>query len=678
MKTEKIQRAELTGLGASKKATETTRKPLAETPKKRASSSAAVNLSGEISPGAVSSASPTKDIYSTESMPQAIAEELWRKDLAEALGGSSSIAEKFLIADPDSRKRAEEAMEAGYGTLERLHHLVERSVPETKVERRATALQHASYMAATLNSALGGQLRSVIATELFDAYFDGTLQDSQSKDSPRDARTVLLDNLRQTAVPPDKAAEFEAWVKTVDKKGRLAADFPNEQGVRNNWGSVLAGRATVEFANRLTGNSSEATQSLLRDTFARSPEELRLLIQNGRGLPAILARFAHLANHSAWRLNTLLAQSPSAPRPAMSTLSELEMSAPSQQQTDEARLLAAAVLASLRASGVRLDALDEDRGQSLGATFEHIAQHGPHDGRGDPTSQAMSVTQKIGESLRQALPLSNIPVIGKVADRVLIETLSAFFSGAHLNAGGLSRERAATFFSHVLEPFGEDFDSVQKSHSFDKTDAAYRALYEQLSGRHSYEALKNTLGSAGAADVASQTHLADLLPLAANALHIDVPQGVTAKTVVEDIEALGATLLKDDDFLKSEGGVPSETLQTLRREATRARSGQDLEHIDMAIAGPNAAWMKLVTIRAVAEKRPERLDNSPPDMRSDVFPDATQFNAPMVRDSLLFAWARERLMAQGKMPAEANRMAFSLVVFTQFKDLLQIRKAAGV
>ncbi len=47
-----------------------------------------------------------------------------------------------------------------------------------------------------------------------------------------------------------------------------------------------------------------------------------------------------------------------------------------------------------------------------------------------------------------------------------------------------------------------------------------------------------------------------------------------------------------------------------------------------------------------------------------------------LRDHELFTWAQHRLSQHGYEPKDATRMAMSLVVLTQYKDLLQMRKAS--
>ncbi len=84
-------------------------------------------------------------------------------------------------------------------------------------------------------------------------------------------------------------------------------------------------------------------------------------------------------------------------------------------------------------------------------------------------------------------------------------------------------------------------------------------------------------------------------------------------------------------------------------------------------------WTQL--IRGLVENDPSRYQGAAPDLGSDEFPASTQFNPPDIRDVELYGWARHRLKVRGVEPQEADRKAFALVVFTNYKDLLQLRKS---
>jgi hypothetical protein len=283
---------------------------------------------------------------------------------------------------------------------------------------------------------------------------------------------------------------------------------------------------------------------------------------------------------------------------------------------------------------------------------------------------AAQVKEQLFEEVKQAARVSDWHVGAHLAADVVANTCAAYASHA-TKADYEGREALIELYRNAIGKFSPQVDALLADGIPSAKDDAYQALYQEMAGEFGLEALKEHMGVGKAYDLVNNATIENIIPAACEALRLPMRPGYTAANLVKDMEEMKGTILKDDYFLGK-----NDFMEELRAEATRPAGEVNPSDLENGIRIPNAVWMWTQLLRGLVEKKEGRYTGQDADMSSDKFPSGVQLSPPDMRDVELFTWARHRLEVGGCKPGDAARKALAVVVLTQYKDLLQLRKAA--
>jgi hypothetical protein len=628
---------------------------------------------------------------------------LAQADLEELLGTSGdAMTHKFdLASDPlaqkpklsaGERKNLNEAWELSK-TL--LHRLADQTIaPVMKNDLSSLDAQRLSTArTSAVNAQIAGYAAGLLADDtrfeppfnkeaariVLQAFYAGTLKDTKGSALP--PRELLARELGRLGGDPEVV---KAYVLDKANDGifdPVAAKSPSS--ISSNLASVHAGEATLELAAKLVGERDAA--AFVKHVFERPTDQLLQMFRDPTGPEGILLSFAAAAHHLGWEAAKLadgLNDAKAGKDDGLHKWQHKNLGATRRllaQDPTAARKVADQISSFLinRGELVPFDRAGSADQLDLHYMLDTIARSGIYadgsEGMRVLSPYATGVQKRLASDVRNASRLADWQVGAEIAANSVAHMGAAF--AANATGAGTSyrdREELVTTFRGALTELRGEADKLLANGPPAKSDQAYQALYQDRSGEVSFDALHKMLGESARPLIRDAT-FGDLIPQALKSLRLDDSGDFTPKNLVADLKDLQGTLLQGDYFLSQPG-----FLDSLDAEAKKGTSKADPKGLEVAVRLPNAAWMWLLLIRGLVENKLNRLEGSQtPDYASDKFPDSVQFNPPDVRDVELFSWAKNRLIdAHGVEPERATREALSLVVFTLYKDLLQVRKGA--
>jgi hypothetical protein len=612
-------------------------------------------------------------------------------DICETLGGSAAdFRARFnLPAAGVSNARLAEALESAHTELKTLSKQVFEHLDGAnkltglgRLQLGQTAWsdmleQHVGYATTALSEEpTRGNLTKEALRHLLRAYFKG---DAQGRESPVQTREALASETKRLS--GSEAAAAYIMAKDNDRvfdRAHLGLDppgQPNPAFVLANHSSALARAATRRFAAALVGNDRKAA-SLIQDIFNRPTEDLVLMLGAPHGIEGAVLHFAASAHHMAWswaKLATATAQAHAGDEGAKKSWNNADLVSTRGVRTkrDHAVKLHAQVEAGQISDGTLVPC---ERGEVAGAApvefLRHIRGHGPWSEQTRvASSDARSSQVFLQSQVRNTMDYGDV-AIGAMVARDSIARVCGSYAAHAMGAPPEEHDDVVRLFQGAIRLIEGDLNGVIKDERLSKDDEAYKALYQTLAGRHGCRALVGHLGEGAAAQLVRTATFGHFIDGACDQLDVQRQDDWTPEQMVKDVVELKEIgLLKDDYFLQSE-----EQIEALLKEGTREMPELDRAQLETAVRIPNVIWLYMLAVRGRVESKQSRLIGGPADKTVDTLPDNVQFNPPELRDAELYEWARHRLEERGMPPAEASRKAMALVVFTQYKDLLQLRK----
>jgi hypothetical protein len=615
-----------------------------------------------------------------------------RRDINEVLGNNAEqMGDRFDLQNAGySKDRLNQVYRFADTVLTDLTHKVLGQVENGEyklnparlsIERTEDAhAQHEGYVAGVLSRLpdLPERLNLELARKLLNRYFDGTLRDTSG--AQQDARVLLADNLSKAAGGADSVRQFVLSSDHDSMFSREALNTP--QALLPNLAAHYAGEAVLQFASKMFNGNDERATAFVESVFRRPDADVQQMLRDPQGPEGLLVQFAAMAQHQGWAASKLADASVTAhqgdPGAALREWNHPDLLPMHQliaEDPEGGRKAADQIESFLLRSGTLVPC---ERDGEMGAIplsrlLERIEKDGIFNDSGSLrviSPYAASVKQALHHEVKQAAEISDWHVGADVTADVVANMSAAFASHAS-KADFEQRKKLASLYRNSIALFAPQVDQLLADGAPTPKDEHYQALYQEMAGEFGFEALKQHMGVGRAHDLARNANLANIIPMVCEDLRIPAPAGYNAQTVVADLEKLQKTLLKDDYFLSKPG-----FLDSMRDEAQQKPGKVKPQDLQNAIRVPNAIWMWTQLLRGLVEKKPGRYTSEEIDLKSDKFPSGVQLNPPDIRDVELFTWARHRLEAHGETPSDAKRMALSLIVLTQYKDLLQLRNAA--
>jgi hypothetical protein len=611
-------------------------------------------------------------------------------DVAEVIGTSGrNVADNFLLQDSAD---LEQLPQFATTLLQELSKKVLQPVQSGKlqgleygrlsIDKQQDAIaQHVGYVSGAISRHEGWEERpnQEISRILLRKFFSGELK--STKGGEKSQRELLADELAKTC---RSSAEVRAFVLDPAHDGLCAPNaVQSPAALLSNLAAHHAGEATLEFASKLMGGDENRASAFIKNVFGRPEADLQQLLKDPQGKEGLLLHFAATAQHLAWewaKLGTayteasagqdsglvkwnhknigptrrMLAEDPKAARKVGDQIESFLLRegrlVPMEREGQAGRLPLSRLLTMVERQGIFAD---ESEGLRVVSPF------------------AAQVGEELHNEVQKAATLSDWRAGAELAADIVANSCASFAAQA-VDANYQRKEELVAMYRDAIERFSPQLDKLLENGAPSKQDEAYQALYQDMAGEFSFEALKASMGVAQAKELVRNARLGHIIPIACKALKLPVREDFTAANVVADISEMKKNLLQDDYFVTQDGFV-----EGLAAEAAEPLSDSvSADHLENGIRVPNAVWMWTQLLRGLVEQKPQRYTGGPADFSSDKFPSQLQFNPPDIRDVELFSWARHRLREDGYEPARANRMALSLVVLTLHKDLLQLRKSA--
>lgn len=662
---------------------------VAATPKPTAAPSAPLLTGLKENVAAYLKAESVEEVVAKGKLLPEMAKAIISTDVAEVIGrDGQSVKDNFMLPDSEncdaipqfantllqelSKKVLAHVQGGKYQGLD-----AERLSLEKKKSSRA---QHVGYMAdaASRLEGLKSRPNQEMCRILLRSYFDGELKSTDGK--PIEARALLASEMSKLC---EDGSKLKDWVLDPANDSSFSQAGTNQPpSLLANLSAHHAGEATLEFAAKLVGGEEKKAAALIKSVFSRPEADLQQLLKDPQGKPGLLLHFAATSQHLAWEFSKLGSGYVDA--------SEGKASGPEKwnhknigptrrllaEDATAARKVGAQINSFLLREG-KLVPLERDGNVGelpLSRLLDLVERQGIFaDGKDGPrvlSPFAAKVGQCMHAEVQRAATLSDWKAGGELAAD-LVANCCASFAAQATGADYEKKEGLVTLYRDALKRFGPQVDALLAHGIPSKQDEAYQAFYGDLAGEFSFEALKDHLGVAQAKELVREARIHHVVPQVCKLLNLPQREDYTATHVVEDIQELQKTLLKDDYFLSKPG-----FLDELKAEAQETPNAIRPEDLENGIRVPNAVWMWTQLMRGLVEQKPSRYTGGGADFSSDKFPSQLQLNPPDTRDVELFAWARHRLREADYEPARATRMAMSLVVLTQHKDLLQLRKSA--
>ncbi|GEM_PF-6309331 len=672
-----------------------------ENPVKKQVESGAVKTTGastsEPPPAAVEpvpyqKASSLEEVRQQAANMEDMAKSMIAKDREQVLGSlPGAMTDRFMIdaVDPDTRMHLREAHQISSRLLESLSHKILGTIKDGNYSLHCNRVsikhlgdakaQHAGYVAGVLNRLpnLSQHPNLELSRLLLLRYFDDELNDTTG--AKKESREFLADELAKATGSDPKVRDF---VLSKDQDGLFAPEAcTNDRALLYNLASHWAGDATMQFAAKLLGGDDRKAAAFVKQIFKRPDADLQQMMRDPNGFEGLVLNFAAMAHHEAWewaKLGSACVSAAEGDTKAVDIWNHKDIME-TRQLVSERSDSACKVSDQIRSYMLREDLLvpcqreGEFGEMPLSRLLDMIETRGIYtdDGSSRVLSPfAVRVKNQLHEEVKQAASVSDWHVGAQLTADVVANTCAAFASHA-VDADYEKRDSLISLYRNGIGKFSPQIDKLLKDGVPNAKDDAYQSLYQEMAGEFGFEALSDHMGVGKANELVNNSTLADIIPIACKTLRLPMRAEYTSEQMVKDMEAMKGSLLKDDYFMSK-----SDFVEELRNEAQRPKGSVDAGDLENGIRIPNAIWMWTQLLRGLVEKKPGRYTGEEADMSSDKFPGGVQFNPPDVRDVELFTWARHRLEVQGHEPRESTRMALALIVLTQYKDLLQLRKAA--
>jgi hypothetical protein len=541
--------------------------------------------------------------------------------------------------------------------------------------------QHVGYVAGQA-SRLGGlsvRPNQELCRILLRKHFQGELKSTLNTEQP--PLQLLAGELAKTT---PQGEVLSKWVLAPENASMFGVDSVKQPpSLLANLAAYHAGECTLEFASRLFEGDEQRAAAFVKRTFGRPEADLQQLLRDPQGKEGLLVHFAATASHLAWQWSKLgsgyVAAKNGDEKGALKAWNHPNLGATRAllaQDQEAARKVGDQIESYLLREGKLVPIQRESQtGQlPLGRLLEEVEQRGIYS---DPSGQlrvispfAVQVGEQLHNEVQMAATLSDWKAGAELAADIVSNTCASFATQA-VGTDFEGKDRLVSLFRGAIGRFTPQLDRLLSNGVPSKQDQAYQALYQDLAGEFSFEALKDHLGQGRAKELVREAKIGHLVPIVCKLLRL--PQGAdfTPQQVVADIAEMKKNLLKDDYFLQK-----GDLLESMRSEAEQPHGEVKSDDLESGVRVPNAVWMWTQLLRGLVEGKPQRYTGRPADFKSDAFPSQLQLNPPDTRDVELFSWARHRLREADYDSSEATRMAMSLVLFTQYKDLLQLRKVA--
>lgn len=633
-------------------------------------------------------------------LPQ-IARSLVMKDVTSVFGSSPGrMADRYHIdleANPKLVKTMEATHAFAYTALDDLagkmlrytaggsyHNLDAQRLSEDRFGDAVS--QHVAYLAGEISreSTIKMQPGREISRVVLRNFFSGT-QNETVGDAERDPKALMLSELcaaaTQNADTKEAREARDAITAFVEKN---SASFSKEKmssppGLLLNLASYHAGDAVLQFASRLMDGDDRRGEAFVKYVFSRPVQELNQMLTDPQDLSGMLVNFAAVAINQSWEWGKLGLASVAAKEgnPEALALWNHKKIGPSLDALAGDKVAAMKVAEQVEAFLLRDGKLVPcERGieqgkRPLQTLLQHVETHGIYSGETLRVVDqgAVEVKERLWNEVTKLANLKDWAAGNEMAGDIVAHTCASFAAQA-VKADFQEKENLVTLYRDAIGRFQPQLPKLLASKP-NKKDPAYQAFFQELAGEFGFEALKAHMGTGAAHDLVRNASIAHIVPIACDALRLAPQKDYTPQQVVADIVELEKTLLKGDYFLTQPGFIDE-----LKAEAQKSAVPVDRKALENGIRVPNAVWMWTQLTRGLVEDKPARYTGSNADPHSDVFPSSVQFSPPDLRDVELFTWAQHRLSQHGYAPKDATRMAMSLVVLTQYKDLLQMRKAA--
>lgn len=547
-------------------------------------------------------------------------------------------------------------------------------------KQQNASAQHTGYLSGKLTRLEGLEKKpnQEACRILLRKFFGGELKSTDGKESG--SREFLANELGK--LTPDGQVVRD-WVMHKDQdRAFVAESTQSPASLLANLAAHDAGEATLEFAAKLVGGDDEKAAALVKSVFSRPEGEIQQMMGAPRGKAGLLLHFAAMAHHQAWefsKLGTAYVRACAGDEAGVEDWNHKNLG-PTRKMVNEDREAARKVgdqIISFMLREGRLVPLERN-GQTgdlpLSDLLERVETNGVRTQNREGSSVVSPFAARVGECLHNevqtAAHLSDWKAGGEFAAD-LVANVCASFAAQATGADYEKKESLVGLYRDALSRFSPQVDKLLAQGIPDKQDEAYQAFYGDMAGEFSFEALKAHMSVAQARELARNARIHHIIPQVCKLLELEPKEDFTATQVVADLAEMQKNLLKGDYFLEKPG-----FLDSMKAEAAETPLPVAAEDLENAIRVPNAMWMWTQLMRGLVEHKPTRYTGGPPDRSSDKFPAQVQLYPPDTRDIEIFDWARYRLRENGYQPADASRMAMSLVVFTQHKDLLQIRKSA--